>query len=91
MSVEISGVYHKETENNDRPMSMRRFLLVRERDLTGVSGIGIVAEGAEFTSGLAVMRWLREPFAVGVFQSVADLIAVHGHEGATHIQFLDQA
>ena len=91
MSVEISGVYHKETENNDRPMSMRRFLLVRERDLTGVSGIGIVAEGAEFTSGLAVLRWLREPYAGGVFQSVTDLIAIHGHEGATHIQFLDQA
>ena len=89
--MEISGIYHKETENNDRPMSMRRFLLVRERDLTGVSGIGIVAEGAEFTSGLAVLRWLREPYAVGVFQSIADLITIHGHEGATHIQFLDQA
>ena len=89
--MEISGLYHKETENNDRPMSMRRFLLVRDRDLTGVSGIGIVAEGAEFTSGLAVLRWLREPYAVGVFQSVEDLIAIHGHEGATHIQFLDQA
>jgi len=91
MSVEISETYHKETDNNNRPMSMRRFLLVRDRDLTGVSGIGIVAEGAEFTSGLAVMRWLREPYAVGVFQSVADLIAIHGHEGATHIHFLDQA
>ena len=91
MSVEISETYHKETENNNRRMIMRRFLLVRERDLTGVSGIGIVAEGAEFTSGLAVLRWLREPYAVGVFQSVADLIAIHGHEGATHIQFLDQA
>ncbi|HEY9075153.1 MAG TPA: hypothetical protein VIO61_01325 [Anaerolineaceae bacterium] len=72
-------------------MSMRRFLLVRERDLTGVSGTGIVAEGAEFTNGLAVLRWLREPYAVGVFQSVTDLIAIHGHEGATHIHFLDQA
>jgi hypothetical protein len=91
MSVEISGIYLKDAENKDQNMSMRRFLLVRERDLTGVSGTGIVAEGAEFTSGLAVMRWLREPYAVGVFQSVADLIAVHGHEGATHIQFLDQA
>lgn len=89
--MEISGIYLKEAENKDQNMSMRRFLLVRERDLTGVSGTGIVAEGAEFTSGLAVMRWLREPYAVGVFQSVADLIAVHGHEGATHIQFLDQA
>jgi hypothetical protein len=89
--VETPGIYQTETESNDQQLGIRRFLLVRERDLTGVSGIGIVAEGAEFTSGLAVMRWLREPYAVGVFQSVADLIAVHGHEGATHIRFIDQA
>jgi hypothetical protein len=89
--VETSEIYQTETENKDRQLGMRRFLLVRERDITGVSGTGIVAEGAEFTSGLAVMRWLREPYAVGVFQSVTDLIAIHGHEGATHIHFLDQA
>lgn len=89
--METPGIYQTETEKDERQLSMRRFLLVRERDLTGVSGIGIVAEGAEFTSGLTVMRWLREPYAVGVFQSVADLIAVHGHEGATHIRFIDQA
>lgn len=89
--METSEIYQTETENKDRQLGMRRFLLVRERDITGVSGTGIVAEGAEFTSGLAVMRWLREPYAVGVFQSVTDLIAIHGHEGATHIHFLDQA
>lgn len=88
--METSGIYQTEAKKNEQLLSMRRFLLVRERDLTGVSGIGIVAEGAEFSSGLTVMRWLREPFAVGVFQSVADLIAVHGHEGATHIRFIDQ-
>ena len=89
--METSGIYQTETEDKDRQLGMRRFLLVRERDITGVSGTGIVAEGAEFTSGLAVMRWLREPYAVGLFQSVTDLIAIHGHEGATHIHFIDQA
>lgn len=89
--METPGIYQTETEKDERQLSMRRFLLVRERDITGVSGTGIVAEGAEFTSGLAVMRWLREPYAVGVFQSVTDLIAIHGHEGATHIHFIDQA
>jgi hypothetical protein len=77
-------------ESSDQGNSIRRFLLVRERDLTGVSGTGIVAEGAMFSSGLSVLRWLREPFAVGMYQSISDLIAVHGHEGATQVQFIDQ-
>lgn len=89
--MEIPEKYLSKAEHSDQQQNMRRFLLVRERDVTGVSGTGIVAEGAEFTSGLAVLRWLREPYAVGVFQSVADLVAIHGHEGATHVHFLDQA
>ena len=89
--METSGIYQTETGDKDRQLGMRRFLLIRERDITGVSGTGIVAEGAEFTNGLAVMRWLREPYAVGVFQCVTDLLAVHGHEGATYIHFIDQA
>ena len=88
--MEITEKYLSKSEQSDQQQNMRRFLLIRERDVTGVSGTGIVAEGAEFTSGLAVLRWLREPYAVGVFQTVEDLIAIHGHEGATHIQFLDQ-
>ncbi len=70
-------------------MKMRRFLLVRDRDLTGVSGTGVVAEGTVFTDGLSVLHWLREPFATGVYQSLADVIAVHGHEGATQVEFID--
>ena len=89
--METSGIYQTKTGDKDRQLGMRRFLLIRERDITGVSGTGIVAEGAEFTNGLAVMRWLREPYAVGVFQCVTDLLAVHGHEGATYIHFIDQA
>ena len=68
---------------------MRRFVLIRVEDLTGVSGTGEVAEGTEFSSGLAVIRWLREPFAMGVYQNLDDVISVHGHEGRTQLQFID--
>ena len=68
---------------------MRRFVLIRAEDLTGVSGTGEVAEGTVFSSGLAVIRWLREPYAMGVYQTLDDVISVHGHEGRTQLQFID--
>ena len=68
---------------------MRRFMLIRVEDLTGVSGTGEVAEGTVFSSGLAVIHWLREPYAMGVYQSLEDVISVHGHEGRTQLQFID--
>ena len=68
---------------------MRRFVLIRAEDLTGVSGTGEVAEGTVFSSGLAVIRWLQEPYAMGVYQNLDDVISVHGHEGRTQLQFID--
>jgi len=70
-------------------IKMHRFVLIRAEDLTGVSGTGEVAEGTVFSSGLAVIRWLREPYAMGVYQNLDDVISVHGHEGRTQLQFID--
>lgn len=88
--METSAPYQPQIEGTGQASGIRRFLLVRERDLTGVSGTGIVAEGAMFSGGLSVLQWLREPYAVGMYQSLSDLINIHGHEGATEIQFIDQ-
>lgn len=88
--METVATYQTNTQGTNPPNGIRRFLLVRERDLTGVSGTGIVAEGAMFSNGLSVLHWLREPQAVGMYQNISDLIAVHGHEGATQVQFIDQ-
>jgi hypothetical protein len=54
-----------------------------------VSGTGEVAEGTVFSSGLAVIHWLRDPFAMGVYQTLDDVISVHGHEGQTQLHFID--
>lgn len=88
--METPAGYQTQNGGTDLPNDVRRFLLVRERDLTGVSGTGIVAEGARFHNGLCVLQWRREPYSVGIFQSLSELIAVHGHEGATQVQFIDQ-
>jgi len=50
----------------------------------------VVAEGTIFQDGQAVLKWLREPYALGIFTSIDELLSVHGHEGNTYVQFVDQ-
>jgi hypothetical protein len=68
----------------------RRFELHRDVDVTGVSGIGLVAEGVEFADGTAVTRWLTE-LATTVFhdQGAESVETLHGHGGHTHVVWLD--
>lgn len=76
---------------------MRRFHLVRDVDVTGISGTGVVAEAVEFGDGITVVRWLRastarpehvKPTAV-VHDDVESVIGLHGHGGQTTIDWLD--
>jgi hypothetical protein len=68
----------------------RRFYLVRHKDISGKSGEGIVAEGIEWAGGTANLHWLTdwETF-VHWPGGVKEILAVHGHEGATVIRWLD--
>lgn len=68
----------------------RRFLLVRTEDVTGVSGTGKVAEGIQYSDGVCSMRWVVNPArSTTVYNSVEDVEMIHGHNGATKVQFLD--
>ena len=64
---------------------MRTFRLVRKVDVSGVSGIGVVAEGVEFHDGQCVMSWFGQFHSITVWPNVNDLIKVHGHEGNTEV------
>jgi hypothetical protein len=66
-----------------------RFHLVRHRDLSGVSGTGVVAEGVVWSSGAVALHWPGRPRATSIWSSVDDLLAVHGHGGATKVQWID--
>jgi len=70
---------------------MRRFVLRRDKDETGVSGTGIVAEGVEFTNGVVVLHWTSEWPTSVVFhdRGIKSVEAIHGHNGNTKIVFLD--
>jgi hypothetical protein len=69
---------------------VRDFVLIRDKDLTGKSGIGVVAEGVVFMDGFAILKWLREPYALGIYETIDALISVHGHEGNTRVEFIEK-
>lgn len=65
----------------------RKFALYREEDASGVSGTGIVAYGVQFPppNGKCVVGWTTDTASVAVYDSIADVQAVHGHEGDTDV------
>lgn len=73
---------------------MRRFVLVRHADVSGVSGTGMVAEGIEFSDGRVATRWLApvgRPAQTCVWDRIGDVLAVHGHGGLTELRWVDTA
>jgi hypothetical protein len=70
-------------------MTMRRFVLNRHEDETGISGVGTVAAGVQFPDGKVAMRWLTATASTAVYDSVDDVKEIHGHGGKTVIEWLD--
>lgn len=70
-------------------IGMRRFVLKRTLDIHGSSGTGYVAEGIKFSDGTCVIRWLTSTSSTSVYKSVADLLQIHGHQGATTVVWID--
>lgn len=69
--------------------TMRRFLLMRAEDVSGTSGLGVVAEGVEYSNGQVAIHWLSQIEVVGVYGNMKGIDAIHGHGGRTTIQWLD--
>lgn len=65
---------------------MRLFVLCRHTDVSGVSGVGVVAEGCQFSDLSVVLRWPHDEYpASAVWPSIEAVEAIHGHQGATHV------
>ena len=69
--------------------TMRRFQLYRIDDPTGVSGTGIVAEGVHFRNNKVALTWLRGATSISIWDSMRDMVQVHGHDGATRVRWID--
>lgn len=70
---------------------MRRFILLRVEDESGVSGCGVVAEGCAFTNGLVALTWRGEVSKMVTHLSVEDVLKLHSHDGRTRLHFIDGA
>jgi hypothetical protein len=70
---------------------MQCFYLERTEDVSGVSGTGRVAEGVQLPSGRVVIEWLTSSYhSIGIYESMCALLAIHGHNGATNVVFVDE-
>lgn len=84
---------------------VRRFELHRDHDVSGVSGPGVVADGAQFAedevltwpdgkqtalpAGWCRVTWRGRYRSIVLWPSIDQVIAVNGHGGATRIVWLD--
>jgi len=66
---------------------MRFYHLIRDEDVTGLSGTGTVAEVVEFWDGTVAMRWTTEPDRSTVLWDGIDQVErIHGHNGRTRLK-----
>lgn len=68
---------------------MINFYLERDLDETGISGTGRVAHGVIFEDGRCAMRWLTERRTTTTYDSVLDVLELHGHGGKTRLVPVD--
>ena len=61
------------------PSGMRRFVMRRQHDVSGVSGVGLVLEGVLFSTGVVVVHWLTPPprGSISVFDSLEQFLSIH--------------
>ena len=68
----------------------RRFNLVRLEDPSGISGTGVVAWGTLWPDGTVSLRWCGPFPSTVAWDSLSLVLAVHGHQGKTIIDWLDK-
>lgn len=67
---------------------MKLFELLRKKDVTGLSGDGIVAQGVQFDDGTICIRWLGQYSSLVIWKSIDDLLAINGHNGLTQVKWI---
>jgi hypothetical protein len=68
---------------------VRRFQLERDVDVSGVSGTGAVAFGAQAPDGTCVLWWASGLESTTIYPNMETLLAIHGHGGMTRAIYID--
>jgi hypothetical protein len=65
--------------SNRAPEGIRTFTACRQNDETGISGEGVVIEGATFATGHTVIHWLTPAprGSIAFFDAFDDFIKIH--------------
>jgi len=66
-------------------LQVRPFYLFRHEDAGGISGTGVVAVGVIFPNGRIVFQWVTYRTSMEFYDTMENLIEVHGHEGKTEV------
>jgi len=62
------------------------FHLIRDKDITGTSGTGIVGIGAVLPSGRVIMEWIASNHStIEICNSLDEIKLLHGHNGNSRI------
>lgn len=72
-------------------MTAAMYSLMRHHDITGISGEGHVATVVEFDDGHTVLHWDTATPSTTVYTDIRHITALHGHEGASTLEPLDNA
>ncbi len=65
--------------SNRAPEGIRAFTVCRQNDETGISGDGVVIEGATFATGHTVIHWLTPAprGSIAFFDAFDDFVKIH--------------
>lgn len=83
LMVWCPGVVHRESK------TFRRIRLNRRRDVSGVSGTGIVAYGVVWPDGSVTLRWDTQVRSTVMYDSIDDVQTITSHGGNTVIEWVD--
>jgi hypothetical protein len=71
-------------------IGIRTFKMHRVEDVSGTSGTGVVAEGVIWSSTKVTISWLTIHKSIAIYDSLAEMEAIHGHDGRTKIVWDDE-
>jgi len=70
-------------------LRVKPFYMLRHSDLSGLSGVGIVAVGVVWPNGRVSIAWTSVRSSYEQHDSMENLQEIHGHSGNTEFIFGD--
>ncbi len=65
---------------------MRTFQVIRHVDVSGISGVGVVAQGVQLDNH-CVVEWLSKLDSIEITPDTDTFLKIHGHDGKTVIEW----